>query len=129
MAADILPPNDVEVPAIVIAELVNLPFDIEPANIPSVTTPAAIVVELPTEVTLPVKLAFVVTVAAFPEILPCKEPVKAVDVTDVKPTNVVELAPNAIAVVPIVVELFVNLPFATDNATNCEPSIVLFVSV
>ena len=56
-------------------------------------------------------------------------PTKAVDVTDVKPANVVELAPNAIAVVPIVVELFVNLAFATDAATNCEPSIVLLVRV
>ena len=53
-------PNDVEVDPIVIAELVNLAFDIEPANIASVTTPDAIVVALPTEVTLPVKLALVI---------------------------------------------------------------------
>ena len=51
-----------EIPDIVL--LVNLALAIDPANIAFVTTPAAIVVALPTEVTLPVKFAFVVTVAA-----------------------------------------------------------------
>jgi hypothetical protein len=42
------------------------------------------------------------------EALPVSAPVNPVDVTDVNPARVVEEAPNAIAVVPIVVELFVR---------------------
>jgi len=38
----IVPPNDVDVPAIVIAEFANLPLEIEPANIASVTPLVAI---------------------------------------------------------------------------------------
>ena len=44
--------------------------------------------------------------------LPVNAPVKPVDVTLVKPTNVVELAPSAIAVVPTVTELLTNLALA-----------------
>ena len=124
------PPPLIPVPAVTVTdELVNFAFDIEPANIPSVTFNAPIVVVFPTEETSPLKFAFVVTVAAFPEILPCNEPVKAVDVNDVKPAIVVDVPPKDVDVEPIVIAELVNLPFATDNATNCEPSIVLLVSV
>jgi hypothetical protein len=107
-------PNAVEVEPIVIVELAKLAFDIEPANIAFVTTPDAIVVALPTEVTLPVRFAFVVTVEA----LPVNAPTNVVDVTDVNPANVVELAPNAIAVEPIVVLLFDSLALAIEPAKS-----------
>ncbi len=65
---------------------------------------------LPTEVTLPVKFAFVVTVEA----LPVNAPTNVVDVTDVKPANVVDVPPNVVDVEPIVIVLF---------EPNKEPSI------
>ena len=52
------------------------------------------------------------------EALPVNAPVKPVDVTLVKPINVVELAPNAIAVVPIVILLFANLALAIEPAKS-----------
>ena len=54
--------------------------------------------------------------------LPVNAPVKLVDVTLVKPTNVVELAPSAIAVVPTVILLFDNL------ALVIEPASIAFVT-
>jgi hypothetical protein len=73
-----------------------------------VTTPDAIVVALPTEVTLPVRFAFVVTVDA----LPVKAPTNAVEVTEVKPANAVCVEPNEIPVVPIVNILpLIDAPF------------------
>lgn len=83
-------PNAVEVEPIVIVELVNLAFDIEPANIASVTTPDAIVVALPTEVTLPVRLALVVTLLAVNEVaVPVIfVPTKALGVSSAGVTNV-----------------------------------------
>lgn len=44
--------------------------------------------------------------------VPCNDPVKFVDVTFVKPANVVDVAPKLIAVDPIVIALFVNCEFA-----------------
>ena len=65
-------------------------------------------------VTVPVSVVYtpLVTVAALPLILPVNAPTNAVDVTDVNPASVVELAPNANVVEPIVTELLVNLVLA-----------------
>ena len=59
--------------------------------------------------------------------LPVNAPVKPVEVTLVKPANVVELAPNAIAVVPIVVLLFANAVFGilTKRAFGSVPKVIL----
>ena len=132
----IVPPNDtappplIPVPAVTVTdELVNLEFDIEPANIPSVTFNAPIVVAFPVDVTSPVKLALVVTVAAFPEILPCNEPVNAVDVNDVKPAIVVDVPPKDVDVEPIVIDELVNELFAIFVNVFDPPLIVLLVNV
>jgi hypothetical protein len=45
------------------------------------------------------------------EAVPCSDPVKFVEVTLVKPANVVEDAPRLIAVEPIVTLLFAKLAF------------------
>ena len=132
----IVPPNDTAPPPLIPApavtvtdELVNLAFDIEPANIPSVTFNAPIVVAFPVDVTSPVKLALVVTVAAFPEILPCNEPVNAVDVNDVKPAIVVDVPPKDVDVEPIVIDELVNELFAIFVNVFDPPLIVLLVNV
>ena len=107
-----------------VCEALLLPNDIdvvptkndELANIALVILPFAIVVVFPVLVTTPVKLALVVTVAELPDMLPCNEPVNAVDVTDVKPPNVIAVAPKLIAVVPIVSDELLNLLFSIDPA-------------
>jgi len=43
--------------------------------------------------------------------LPVSAPTKVVDVTDVRPANVVTVAPSATLVEPIVTLLFVSAPF------------------
>ena len=118
-------PNDIAVLPTVTDELVNLAFDIEPANIPSVTFNAPIVVALPVEVTSPVKFAFVVTVLA----LPVKAPTNVVDVTEVRPAIVVADEPNDIAVEPTVTDELVKEAFAILLNVLFAPLIVLFVSV
>ena len=61
--------------------------------------------------------------------LPVNAPVNPVDVTLVKPANVVDVAPNAVDVEPIVTELFVKLALAMlDNVLEL-PLIVLLVNV
>ena len=108
-------------PAVLIVD--NLSSVIDPANIPLVTFKAPIVVAFPTEVTSPVKLAFVVTVAALPEILPSNEPVNAVELKDVKPAIVVADEPKDIAVEPTVTDELVNCAF--DKPVTCaDPDIV-----
>ena len=81
-----------------------------------VILPLAIVVVFPVLVTTPVKLALVVTVAALPDILPCSDPVNAVEVTDVNPANVADEPPKLIAVEPIVSDELLNLPFSIEPA-------------
>ena len=102
-------------------------------SVPSATvSPPTVAVnvtfELPSIETLPDKSPAKVIVRAVAQALavlalPVKAPVKPVDVTLVKPANVVELAPNAIAVVPIVVLLFTNLALAI------LPANIVFVTV
>ena len=82
------------------------------------------------------EVANVVAVSA----LPVNAPTKLVDVTEVRPLNVVELAPNAIAVEPIVVLLFAKLAlliaavplrllFVKPVIVLLPAAIVLFVNV
>jgi hypothetical protein len=58
---------------------------------------------------VPVFVAFVAVVAVVEEVaLPLKAPTKVVDVTEVRPANVVDDEPNEIAVVPTVMLEFVR---------------------
>ena len=63
------------------------------------------------------------------EALPVSAPVNPVEVTDVKPARVVDEAPSAIAVVPIVVVLFVRAAFEIFDNVLVEPDMLLFVKV
>lgn len=63
------------------------------------------------------------------EALPVSAPVNPVDVTEVKPARVVEEAPSAIAVVPIVVVLFVRAELGIFDNVFVEPEMLLFVKV
>ena len=74
-------------------------------------------------------MAFVVEKVVAVDALPVNAPVKPVEVTDVNPANVVELAPRAIAVVPTVIELFVKEALAILLSVFDAPLIVLFVNV
>lgn len=80
-------------------------------------------VNVPTEVI--VGWAAVVTVPAVVAVdaLPVNAPTNVVEVTDVRPANVVEVEPNAILVDPTVTELFNNFAFAI------LPANIVFVTV
>ena len=98
---------------------------------PIVNAPVAVAViviaALPSKLTPLIARAVCKAVAVLA--LPVNAPVNPVDVTLVKPANVVELAPKLIAVEPIVVLLFVKLALAMlDNVLEL-PLIVLLVNV
>ena len=96
------------VPTLVKLDPVTVDFNVVPLKVPASAT--TVISALPSNATPLIFLvaANFVAVAA----LPVNEPVKFVDVTVLKPAKVVEVAPNAILVVPIVNELLANLLFA-----------------
>jgi hypothetical protein len=55
--------------------------------------------------------------------VPCKEPVKVVEETDVRPAKVVDVAPNAILVEPTVTELFAKLVLGIAAKPNVNVSL------
>ena len=98
--------------------VVALPTEVtSPVKLALVTTVAA----LPTEVTPPVRFALVVTVLA----LPVNAPTKLVDVTLVKPANVVELVPKVIAVLPTVTALDASFETAIAALALMSPSTIV----
>ena len=75
-------------------------------------------------------LATVAVVAVVAEVaLPDKAPTKVVDVTLVRPANVVELAPRAIAVVPTVIDELLRAELGMLVKDAPEPLKTVAVSV
>jgi hypothetical protein len=109
----------------------NLVIAIDPANIAFVTTPAAIVVALPTEVTLPVKFAFVVTVVAVPDKLPVTFPVNVAVIVPAEKLPLPSLVTIAFAVlvfVAVVALLGIEVklaPLPTNKVAVAEPTTLI----
>ena len=82
----------------------------------------AVTVMLPVPSKLTLLIVRVVASAVAVLALPVNAPTNAVDVTLANPANVVTVAPNETAVLPMVTELFVSAALATVPPVNLLPS-------
>jgi hypothetical protein len=98
-------PNATAVDPIVTLELASLALAIDPGSMMLVTVPVSVV------------YTPLVTVVAL-DALPVNAPTNEVEVTEFRPARVVELAPNDIAVEPIVTLELTNLALAIETLLN-----------